>query len=195
MSPPRGYDPIAVVLHWFLAAAVAGQFALGWLMQEIAKSPPGPRAAAFNLHKSIGLAILALMLFRLAWRARHAPPPFPAMPAWQARAARANHALLYGLLLMLPIVGYLGSAFSGYPVRFFGIALPVWAARDETLKSLMSTAHLGAAWLLAAAVALHVAAVARHALVQRDGLLARMRLRGRSGFRVSPREAAPARAR
>ena len=195
MSPSRGYDPIAVVLHWFLAAAVAGQFALGWLMQEIAKSPPGPRAAAFNLHKSIGLAILALMLFRLAWRARHAPPPFPAMPAWQARAARANHALLYGLLLMLPIVGYLGSAFSGYPVRFFGIALPAWAARDDGLKSLMSALHLGAAWLLAAAVALHVAAAARHELVQRDGLLARMRLRGRSGVRVSPREAAPARAR
>jgi cytochrome b561 len=195
MSPPRGYDPIAVLLHWFLAAAVAGQFALGWLMQEIAKSPPGPRAAAYNLHKSIGLAILLLMLFRLAWRAGHAPPPLPAMPAWQERAAWANHALLYGLLVFMPVVGYLGSAFSGYPVRFFGMALPAWAARDEGLKWLMGVFHLGAAWLLAAAVGLHLAAVAKHQLVDRDGLLARMGLRARSGEPVSPRGAARARAR
>jgi cytochrome b561 len=195
MSPPRGYDPIAVVLHWFLAATVIAQFGLGWLMQEIAKSPPGPRAAAFNLHKSIGLAILALMLARIAWRAAHGPPPFPAMPAWQARAAWANHALLYGLLVVLPVVGYLGSAFSGYPVRFFGVALPAWAPRDDGLKSLMSAVHLGAAWILAAAVALHLAAVAKHQLVDRDRLLARMALRLRSGEPVSPRGAAPARAR
>jgi cytochrome b561 len=163
-------------------------------MQEIAKSPPGPRAGAFNLHKSIGLAILALMLVRIAWRAAHAPPPFPAMPAWQARAAWANHALLYGLLVLLPAVGYLGSAFSGYPVRFFGIALPAWAPRNEDLKGLMSALHLGAAWLLAAAVALHVAAVAKHQLVERDGLLARMGLRMGRERPVSRGAAAPARA-
>jgi cytochrome b561 len=195
MSPPRRYDPIAAMLHWFLAAAVTGQFALGWLMQAIAKSPPGPRAAAFNLHKSIGLAILLLMLLRIAWRANHAPPALPAMPAWQARAAWANHALLYALLVALPVVGYLGSAFSGYPVRFFGMALPAWTRHDEGLKSLMSALHLGAASLLAAAVALHLGAVARHALVLRDGILARMGLRLGKRAPVSPGEAAPARAR
>ena len=183
------------MLHWFLAAAVLAQLALGWLMQEIAKSPPGPRAAAFNLHKSIGLAILALMLVRIAWRAGHAPPALPPMPAWQARAAWANHALLYALLVAMPIVGYLGSAFSGYPVRFFGMALPAWAPRDEALKSAMSALHLGAAWLLAAALALHVAAVALHELALRDAILARMSLGLRRGGPVSPREAAPARAR
>jgi cytochrome b561 len=53
-----------VALHWVIAALVIGQFALGWWMQGIAKQPPGPRADAFNLHKSIGLTILALMSVR-----------------------------------------------------------------------------------------------------------------------------------
>ena len=70
------YTKTAVVLHWTIAVIVVGQFAWGWLMQEIPKSPPGLRADAFNFHKSIGLCLLALMLFRLGWRIAHSPPPF-----------------------------------------------------------------------------------------------------------------------
>ena len=66
------YTRTAVVLHWAIALIVVAQFGWGWLMQEIPKSPPGLRADAFNFHKSIGLCLLALMLFRLGWRsARH----------------------------------------------------------------------------------------------------------------------------
>jgi cytochrome b561 len=174
MPSPQRYTRVAVALHWIVAALVFAQFALGWLMQEIAKQPPGPRAAAFNVHKSIGLLILALMLARIAWRLSHPAPALPAMPRWQARAALANHVLLYALLIAMPLAGYLGSAFSGYPVRFFGIVLPSWAAKDEALKHLMSEVHLAASWLLAAAVAVHLAAVVKHATVDRDGLFARM---------------------
>jgi cytochrome b561 len=174
MPTSERYTPLAVVLHWLVAAIVAGQFALGWLMQEIAKQPPGPRAAAFNLHKSIGLVVLALMLARIAWRLGHPPPAFPPMPRWQVLAALANHALLYALLVTMPLAGYLGSAFSGYPVRFFGIVLPSWAARNNAIKDAMSDIHLAAAWLLAAAVAVHLAAVAKHVLVDRDPILRRM---------------------
>ncbi len=174
MPTSERYTPFAVLLHWLVAAIVIGQFALGWLMQEIAKQPPGPRAAVFNLHKSIGLVVLALMLARVAWRLGRAPPALPPMPRWQALAARANHALLYALLVAMPVAGYLGSAFSGYPVRFFGIVLPSWAARDDAMKDAMSDIHLAAAWLLAAAVAVHLAAVAKHVLVDRDPILRRM---------------------
>src|SRR5262252_3463905 len=64
MPKSARYTTVAVVLHWIVAAVVIGQFALGWLMQEIPKSPPGQRAAVFNVHKSIGLTILALMVVR-----------------------------------------------------------------------------------------------------------------------------------
>ena len=167
------YTRTAVVLHWLVAAVVFGQFAFGWLMQQIPKSPPGMRADAFNVHKSIGLCLLALMLFRLGWRIAHPAPPLPAMPRWQARAAKVNHAALYAALIVMPLAGYLGSVWSGYPVKWFGITLPAWGASVPWLKSLMSNVHLATSFVLLALVVVHVGAALWHA-TRRDGVLARM---------------------
>jgi len=171
---PHRYSRVAIALHWLVAALVGAQFALGWLMQEIAKQPPGPRAAAFNFHKSLGLTLLLLMALRALWRAYHAPPPLPAMPRWQFRLAHGVHWLLYATLIAMPVTGYLGSEFSGYPVRLFGLVLPSWAGKNAAGKELMESVHLGLSWLLAGAVCLHLAGVAKHVLLDRDDLLARM---------------------
>lgn len=172
---PTRYTRVAITLHWIIAALVAGQFALGWLMQEIAKQPPGPRATAFNFHKSLGLTLLALMLLRLMWRSTHSPPPMPvSMPTWQRRLALGTHWLLYATLVALPLTGYLGSAFSGYPVKFFGIELPSWSGKNPGAKELMEVAHLTLTWILAGAVTLHLAGVVKHGLIDDDGLVARM---------------------
>lgn len=168
------YGNVAIALHWLVAALVLVQIAWGWGMQEIPKQPPGLRADAFNVHKSIGLTILVLMVVRLAWRLRHPPPPLPEMPQWQRILARGNHAVLYIALFVMPVAGYLGSVFSGYPVKAFGITLPAWGWRDDTIKSTMSAVHLATSWVLVAAIALHLAAALKHALVDRDGLLRRM---------------------
>jgi cytochrome b561 len=107
-------------------------------------------------------------------------------------AARANHALLYALVLALPLAGYLGSAFSGYPVKYFGITLPAWIGRYDAGKELMSALHLGLAWLLFAAVALHVLAVAWHSWHDGGALLARMGWRPRSQAPPLPDASPPA---
>jgi cytochrome b561 len=168
------YTRVAIALHWLIAVAVIGQFALGWWMQDIPKQPVGPRVDAFNLHKSVGMTIFALMVVRLLWRIGHRPPPLPPMASWQATTARANHVVLYAALLIQPLAGYLGSEWSGYPVKFFGIVLPAWAGKNVALKDLMSTVHLATSWVIAAAVALHVAAALKHAVIDRDRLLARV---------------------
>jgi len=173
MEPLR-YTRVARALHWGIALLVAAQFALGWWMQSIPKSPAGPRADAFNLHKSIGLAILVLMAMRILWRARHAPPPWLAMPAWQRRLAWTNHALLYALLVVLPVTGYLGSVFSGFPVKFFGLVLPRWGSAWPAAKDFLSGAHLACTWLLAAAVVLHLAGALHNAVTGGGSLLGRM---------------------
>jgi cytochrome b561 len=180
MPTESRYTTVAIILHWTIAALVLAQFPLGWWMQEIPKQPPGARVEAFNLHKSIGLLIAAAMLARIAWRLGHPGPPLPGMPRWQSRLAHATHALLYGVLIALPITGYLGSAFSGYPVKFFGTALPAWAAKNAALKDWMSDAHLVLGWILALAFLLHMAGVAKHTIVNRDGLLRRMAWKRRS---------------
>ena len=163
------YTATAVILHWLIAALVVGQFAWGWLMQEIPKSPPGMRADAFNFHKSIGLCLLALMLFRIGWRIAHPPPPLPAMPAWQARLA----------------------VWSGYPVKWFGIVLPDWGTKSPALKDAMSAVHYVTSWVLLSLVALHVAGALRHAF-RGEGVMSRMTLARRAGRRRTATTRLPA---
>lgn len=174
MPHSERYSTVAIVLHWLIALLVVVQFGWGWGMQEIPKNPPGQRAAAFNVHKSLGITIFSLMALRLAWRARHPPPALPPMPPWQARLAKSTHALLYVLLLAMPVVGYVGSVFSGYPVKFFGLVLPAWGSARPEVKDLMSAVHLWMSWALAAAFAMHMAGVAKHTFINRDSLLRRM---------------------
>jgi cytochrome b561 len=168
------YTNTAIVLHWLIAVAVLGLVGWGWWMQTIPKIPVGPRVDAFNLHKSIGMTVLLLMLVRIGWRARHRPPPFVPMPRWQAQLARAVHLLLYACLIIQPLSGYLGSAFSGYPVRFFSVVLPAWAPKSDALKDALSLVHLVDSWVLVGALALHFAGTVKHALLQRDGSFGRI---------------------
>jgi cytochrome b561 len=169
------YDKVAITLHWVVAVLVLCQISLGWSMIDIPKNPPGLRAGWFNLHKSIGLTIGLLVLFRLAWRIGHPPPPLPAsMPRWQARAARTSHFLLYAALIAQPLIGYLGSSFTPYPIKYFGVTLPPWGWDAPALKELCSAAHLGLACLITALVAIHIAAALKHLLVNRDGVFQRM---------------------
>jgi cytochrome b561 len=171
---PQRYTTTAIVLHWIIALAAIGLIAFGWWMQAIPKDPVGPRVNAFNLHKSIGLTVLLLMLARLTWRTTHRPPGLPPMPAWQAAAAHANHWLLYICIILQPLSGYLGSAFSGYPVKYFGLTLPSLAAKNVALKDFFSVFHLVNSWVLVAAIVLHVAAAAKHRFIDRDEVLRRM---------------------
>lgn len=188
----KRYTATAVVLHWTIAALLIAEFAHGWWMQGIGKDPPGIRADAFNLHKSFGLVLLALALLRLGWRLAHRPPPFPSMPRWQAIAARSNHALLYAMMLAMPLSGYFGSAFSGYPIKWFGVALPAWGGSEPALKELMSAVHLTTSWILLVSMCLHVAGTFKHALAG-DAVMARMGI-GASG-RTAPRADAATAAR
>lgn len=174
MALPR-YHPVSIALHWIIVVLVLAQLALGWWMIEIPKNPPGPRAWWFNVHKSIGLTIGALMLARLGWRLRHRAPPLPAsMPSWQKTAAHTSHFLLYACLILQPLWGYLGSSFTRYPIQYFGVTLPHWGWDSPALKDVFSALHLGTACLLMAVLAVHVAAALKHLVVDRDGVFQRM---------------------
>jgi len=185
MVSPARYHSISIALHWAIALLVLAQLALGWWMLDLPKSPPGLRAGWFNLHKSIGLTIGALMLVRLGWRLRHPAPPLPeTMPLWQAKAAGISHFLLYACLLLQPLWGYLGSSFTRYPVKYFGLTLPHWGWDAPALKDLFSALHFATACVLMVVLALHVAAALKHLLIDRDGVFQRMWPRG--GDRASP---------
>lgn len=175
VDPGPRYNPLHIGLHWIIAIMVLAQASLGWWMLDIPKSPPGMRAGWFNVHKSIGLTVGLLMLLRLAWRFARPAPPLPgSMPAWQRAAASTSHFLLYALLIVQPLWGYLGSSFTRYPVKYFGVTLPHWGWDSPALKDLFSGLHLATAWLLMAVLAIHVAAALKHLLLDRDGVFFRM---------------------
>lgn len=175
MQAQPHYHPVAIALHWIIALAALAQLALGWWMIDLPKSPPGLRAGWFNVHKSIGLTIGLLMLVRIGWRLRHRPPTLPAsLPTWQVRAAHASHLLLYVCLIVLPVTGYLGSSFTRYPIKYFGMTLPHWGWDAPALKEICSQVHFATVCLLMAVLALHVAAALKHLLIARDGVFQRM---------------------
>ena len=176
MSAPKlRYAAPAVLLHWVLAVALAASFAVGVWMSDLPLSIT--RLKLYNWHKWAGVTILALSLLRLLWRLSHRPPaPLPA-PAWQQRAAAATHAAMYLLFFAVPLLGWAYSSAAGFPVVLFGVLpLPDLVGPDRALAEALKPWHGRAAFALAALVLLHVAAVAKHHWVDRDGLLARMRL-------------------
>jgi cytochrome b561 len=111
----------------------------------------------------------------VVWRATHPVAQAGALPRWQCLAARLNHGALYLCMLVMPLSGYMGSSFSGYPVRFFGLVLPSWTSAWPAAKQAMSWLHYAAVCLFMALLALHIAAALWH-LLRRDGVAARMGL-------------------
>lgn len=167
------YSRPALFFHWVLAALVPFQIGLGWYMLSIEETPGS--AAYFAWHVSLGLTAAALIALRLLWRLRHRPHPLPpGIPAWQAQTAGLTHALMYVLLLAMPVTGYLGAAFTGKVVAYFGLPLPAWAKTNDALKEQLFTAHGVIAWALVVLVVLHVGAALKHLLIDKDGVFQRM---------------------
>jgi cytochrome b561 len=173
MAEPARYTRTAIVLHWTLAFALAASFAFGLYMTDLPGSVQ--KLKFYNWHKWAGVLILALSLVRLAWRLAHRPPPLPPMPAWQARASAWVHRAMYLLFVAVPLAGWAYSSAAGYPVVLFGVLpLPDFVPADRELAAAVRPLHRWLAYALAALVALHVAAVAQHQWLRRDGLLGRM---------------------
>jgi len=169
------YGPVARAVHWAVAALAFVVVGLGW---AILGSPRGGdwRELLLFLHRSVGLLILALMVFRTVWRLTHPPPPFPSgFPRIEAAAAHADHALLYVVFLVMPLTGLLNAAAAGHPVRVFGLlAIPPLLREDSILAQVVIAIHLVGQFGVYALVAVHVAAALMHRFVRRNRILDRM---------------------
>lgn len=168
------YNRTAQVLHWLLALLLLGQLAFGWWLGDIPRNTPA-RGYYVNLHKSVGMLIALLVLVRLGWRLRHGAPALPDfVPRWQQKLAAASHHLLYLLMLLVPLAGYLASNFSKHGVKFFNVfVLPPWGPDDKSIYTLFNQTHKVAAVLLLVLIAVHVGAALWHGW-RRDGIFSRM---------------------
>jgi cytochrome b561 len=176
------YDKVAVALHWLVALGVFVMIGLGWYMTDIPRGTPA-RAFFYNLHKSIGLTLAIIVLVRVVWRWNHLPPALPAAtPRWVVSASKLSHGLLYALLVLMPVVGFIASNFTKFGVTYFGLfKIGPFFAENKTLYELFQGIHHAAADVLVIVVVIHVAAAFKHLLYDKDGVFYRMLPGGRSG--------------
>lgn len=167
-----------MALHWLIAAAVLGQIGLGLAMTRMA-SGTMEQFNAYQLHKSIGVTILAASVLRLVWRLMNPVPRQPAgLRPWEGIAARAAHWGFYVLLIGMPLTGWALVSASPWniPTVVFGAVqwphLPL--DKGVVTEDAFKQAHTALGWLFAAMIVLHVGAALRHHWLLKDDVLRRM---------------------
>jgi cytochrome b561 len=177
------YSAVAIALHWLIALGILTNIGLAWYFGTL----KGPEAVApVQLHKSIGITVLALTLIRIGWRLTHAAPALPpTMHTWEKWAANTVHFLLYVLMLGLPLSGWAMVSASPlirvHPTVLYGVlhipAVPFPGLDSDQLHDthkLLEKTHELLGWIAYATITLHVAAALKHHLIDRDDVLARM---------------------
>ncbi|MBI5786619.1 MAG: cytochrome b [Rhodocyclales bacterium] len=168
------YTGTAIALHWLMAILILGICGVGLYMTGLPLSPT--KLQIYSWHKWAGVTAFLLALVRIAWRARHRPPALPvAMPHWQQIAAHGGHALLYVLMVAIPLTGWLMSSAKGFQTVYFGVLpIPDLLAKDKELGDLLRDVHATLNYLMIAIVAGHVGAALKHHFIDRDDILTRM---------------------
>lgn len=172
-NTPDRWGAIPQLLHWTIALLVIALSLVGLLMQELPNSPT--KLQVYALHKSFGLTVLALVVLRLLWRLFDRRPQWIEMPRWQRQAASSIHGMLYVLLFVMPLSGWLYNSASNFPLRWFGLfAVPPLSGRDQELKELAGSIHEFGFYLLAVLVIVHAGGALKHHYIDRDRTLLRM---------------------
>lgn len=184
MPAVQRYGVIAIALHWLIALAIIANIGLGLYFNDLPDSD-ADKFMLTQLHKSIGLSVLALSVLRVLWRLVHRAPPLPESmnPALRA-TARTTQFLLYFLMLAIPLSGWalVSASPLELPTLYFGWFtwphIPPLAdltrAQKVPLDQDITTVHVTLAWSAIVLIPLHIAGALYHQFIRRDDVLARM---------------------
>lgn len=166
------WGAISKSLHWLVVFLILIQ----WIIAKYAAAQTlAGKIAPLSLHKSIGMSILAVTALRLIWRLIDSRPGLDKLTSWERRLARMSHVLLYGLVIALPITGWLMSSARNFPVSWFGMfRFPDLVSPDPELFRWMDAAHHVLFLALTAVALLHVLGALKHHFVDRNTILLRM---------------------
>jgi cytochrome b561 len=166
------YDGVAQVLHWGTTALLFLMLPFVWVAENF---PEGPiRVFWYLMHESFGITIFLLVVARLTWRSAHPPPAMGQADGLPLRVlAQVNHWLLYAVLLVMPVTGYL-MAGNGQPVPFLGLFSLPGLPKNEALGVIGNRIHVAGQFAVYGLVLLHIAGTVWHVAVRRDGTLDRM---------------------
>jgi cytochrome b561 len=173
MTDRLHYGTTAKVFHWLIVALLVAQYLIGWFMPDIHRGmKPGD---AMTWHISVGMAILILIVLRFVWRLTHPVAPESSLARWQRLSSEAMHWLLYILVLLTTISGWLFASFRGWSISFFFMMpLPMLSGENPTAIRAINHWHQKFEWTLLILIGLHVAAALTHHFVHRDRVMHRM---------------------
>ena len=172
-TSPQDYGTVARLFHWVTAVVIFVQLLAGIAMTS--EAVPGLVDFFFILHKGMGSLFLLLIAARLLWKRSHPVSPLlPGTPVWQRRLASLTHTLLYVLLVLLPVSGYIRTVGDGYPIEMLdAMGIPPLVSGIPATAHVMLVVHKVCGYLLVGLVAAHIAA-AIHQGIERDGVMSRI---------------------
>lgn len=170
---PARFAPLQRLLHWLMALGIIAMLFIGVGMVSTVTPT---HLALVSIHKPLGVALLALVVIRIASRLKYGAPALPAdMPEAMKLAARLSHVAFYLLMVAMPLLGWAMLSAADYPVTLWGgVTLPAIVPASRELHALLWDAHRYLAFAFFALVLLHIAAALFHALVRRDGVFQQM---------------------
>src|SRR6516162_5168653 len=166
------FAALSRLLHWTMAVMVLTMLGIGVAMV----ASLAEYHVLVSIHRPLGIAILILVVVRFVNRLLNPPPPFPAtMPRMERLAATASEYTMYGLMFLLPLVGWGMLSAARYPIHLFGSwHLPFILPHDAMLYAVLRRTHTILAYLFFLTFIAHFGAILFHTLIVRDGILKRM---------------------
>lgn len=170
----QSYGAVSKFLHWTMALLIIMLLAMGLFMTDLPDSDD--KWSLYDLHKSFGMVVFALVLFRIIWRyVSPAPHPLQSLPDWQKKISRASH---YGLMLFLvlfPLTGLIMSIMGGYPVKVFGLfQIPALTTGQTGIAGAAHAVHVWMPFFAIALISVHFLAAMYHQFYVKDDVLKRM---------------------
>jgi cytochrome b561 len=189
------YSKTAIILHWLIALGIFVMFGIGWYMSDLPKEgtkqlaydifdwgiytwqlseEASPRTFYFNLHKSIGVTLFALIIIRILWRFTHKPPALLASyKAIERKIAAGAHHLLYLLMIALPLSGVIMATNSKYGIKWFGISF-ISGTDNKPARDFWVEVHELIGAILLVIVIVHILGALKHKFIDKDETLSRM---------------------
>lgn len=179
MDTKEKFSPITITLHWLIAISIICLLAVGFYMAT------AEVWSLYPIHKSFGIIVFVLAVLRILWRIKNGwPIPVRDYPAWEHKLAVLTHWILITGTIVMPLSGFIFSGAGGYGVEVFGLTLapsnPNPAdltkviAFNQPMSDVGHEVHEIVGYIMAIAIALHLAGALKHHIIDKDRTLLRM---------------------
>lgn len=168
------YSLFMRIMHWLVALIVLAMLIVGFTMFHLKDENP-IKWPLYDLHKSFGIIVLTLIVIRIIGRINSQVPSTPngigAAFDWTSKIVIF---MMYVMLIIMPLSGFIGSQTAGYPVHFFGLLVPTFFAKNATISPIANDIHEFGGYFIATLIVLHILGTLYHLIIDKINLLKRI---------------------